>query len=222
MDYLPQNFSISIYRKKINMAVNTRLLRLEIEKQSNVVFSKIKPQIQKKFNESKKQLLKNFDEHPVTIEIQNGPDASSEFVSTAAGGNLFSLIGFDAGDDPTEALREFLEEGITLEIGDYRKRVNNRGITWEVPVVIVTQEEIAEEVSSANPLEWTSKGWTMLIEKGIPWFAHYLFDNTRTFKNSHSGTAIQVKSSISEGRTTPFKGIPYISEILKKFKNSIK
>jgi hypothetical protein len=209
--------------------INMRLLRLELdrqlEKQADETFNKIKPQIKKKFNQAKEELLEAFDENPITQEILEGPGASSEYVSTRAGGNLFSLIGFENGEEPTEELREILEQSITLQIQDTRRKKTSTGIAWEVPVNIPSLSEIDKKTASRNPLEWTSRGWTYLIEKGIPWFAHYLFDDIqkrRTLKNSRSGTAIQVKGTISEGRESSFQGIPYLSELIRNFQKSIK
>lgn len=205
---------------------NFRLLRLEfdrqLEKNSDEIFNKVKPQIKKKFNQAKEGLLEAYDEHDITQEIQNGPEASSEFVKTVAGGNLFSLIGFSDGDEPTEELRKIIEQSVTLQLQSPRKSKTKNGILWEVPVLTPTMDELNEKVASRSPLDWTSRAWTSLIQRGIPWFAHYLFDDKRSLKASRSGTAIQVKGTISEGRSGSFNGIPYINELIRKFQESIK
>lgn len=203
------------------MAFNRRILRMEIERQSDVVFNKIKPKIQKRFEMAKDELLEEFDYHPVTQEIAAGPNAESFYIRTSAGGNLFSLLGFEADANPTEDLRKILEENITLRIQNTTKKSTAKGITWETPVMLPTLEEINDKVTEETPLSWSpTRAWTTLIEKGIPWFAHYLFDNERSLKGSRSGTAIQVEATIKNGRS-PVPKIKYVSWLLSEFKKSL-
>lgn len=204
--------------------VNIRLLREEIERQviknADAIFNKeIKPIVTKKFKALKQELLDSFDEHDVTQEIEGGPSADSKFVKTIAGGNLFSLLGFNGGENPTAELRKVIKEKVNLKIESVTRKNTKNGILWEIPVEMPTLGEIEKEAASRNPLDWTSRGWTYLIEHGIPWFAHYLF-RERGFKTSKSGTAIEVKGTISQGRTS-IHGTPYISEIMRKFQDAI-
>jgi hypothetical protein len=204
------------------MPLNRRLLRTEIDKQSKIVFNKIKPKIQQRFELSKEELLEEFEEHPVTQEIAEGPTASSSFAKTKTGGNLFSLLGFENGENPTENLRKIIEDNIVLNIQRTTKKNTARGITWETPVTIPTQEEINELVAEENPLAWSpSRAWTTLIEKGIPWFAHYLFDDEREITGSRSDHAIQIKGTIKRGRGSSMPGIKYVSELISNFKKSL-
>ena len=203
------------------MSFNKRVFRAETERQSNIIYQKIKPIIQEKFNDNKNQLLEEFDEHEVTQEIAAGPDASSSFVETTAGGNLFSLLGFHSHENPIEELREFLNDKIILYIQYVRKKSTPNGIAWEIPIKIPTLNDMDQGLLI---LEWSpSKSWVSLIEKGIPWFAHYLFDNDRPnskhkeFSSSRSGPAIQIKNTMQRGRSYS-GGIKYVSEMLNDFK----
>jgi hypothetical protein len=157
--------------------VNKRILRTEIERQSDLIYKKIKPRIKSKFEEAKAQLLQDFDDDEVTQEIAAGPEASSSFVSTIAGGNLFSLLGFYGGQDPTADLRNILKDSIHIGIQYTSKKNTPQGITWNTPVYLPTMDDIDAQVKHETPLAWSpSRAWTTLIEKGIPWFSHYLFD----------------------------------------------
>lgn len=196
---------------------------MEVDKQSDVVFKKIKPKIQKRFELAKDDLLEAFNEHPVTQEIEDGPDAESSYVSTAAGGNLFSLLGFNSSENPTDDLRKIIQDNIVLQIQNAKKITTTNGITWETPVRLPTLDDVNELVADKTPLDWSpARAWTTLIEKGIPWFAHYLFDNERPLTGSRSETAIQIKGTIKEGRSSSVPGIKYISELLSNFKKSLK
>lgn len=193
---------------------------MEVDKQSDIVFKKIKPKIQKRFEMAKDELLEAFDEDDVTTEIEGGADATSKFVKTKAGGNLFSLLGFFSDQDPTTDLREIIEESITLQIKDAKKVNTTNGITWETPVRLPTLDDLNEMVTDKTPLDWSpARSWVMLIEKGIPWFAYYLFDDERNLKDSRSGTAIQIKKH--KIRNGSIGGIKYMSKLLANFKKSL-
>jgi hypothetical protein len=151
-------------------------------------------------------------------ELKSGPKKGTGLVTTAYGGNLFSLLGFDGDYKPIKELKEVLKNSIRLKINNVRIKKVNKGILFEIPVESPTLEAVGEQLTE---LEWTSRSWTSLIENGIPWFSHYLFKKEGIDK-SRSGTAIEVKGTIEEGRDSTFSGIPYLSKLLKGFRDSLK
>lgn len=205
------------------MAYNRTALKIEIQNQPDVFLRGIKPLIQKEFKDRKQDLLDAFEDDQVTQEIEAGPEAMSWLVKTEAGGNLFSLLGFEQGSQPIQNLREILEN-ISLGIQYTRKFNTPDGIGFETPVNCPSVSELNNRVASKDELEWSNKAWTALVEQGVPWFAYYLYDDEREdgFNGkSRSGTAIQVKTKkMSAGRASSMPGIPYMSKLLKDFRDS--
>lgn len=200
------------------MPVNRNLLRLELARQSDTIYRLVKPKIEKAFNERKQEMIQEFESHPVTKELSEGPQASSSYIKTAKGGNLYSLIGFNAGENPTEAIREILEKDVRLNLSQVTREVKTNSIVFKTPVRSPSLGEFNNKIAGAVPLEWTSRSFTDLIEKGITGFGSYLFDNLRRFKTSRSGPAIQIDSQMRSGSAPRIR---YISEILANFRRSI-
>ena len=50
--------------------------------------------VQRRFNAAHKKLLNEFETHPVTREIEGGPDATNTSGTLGGSGNLFSFLGF--------------------------------------------------------------------------------------------------------------------------------
>lgn len=209
------------------MAVNIRLLRVELQRQSDVVLKQVKPLMQREFEKARVDMMDAFDDNDVTEEIAGGPEADSKYIFTAAtedhntGGNLYSFLGFSSYEDPTKQLRNIVYNSVKLDLASIRKTDTDKGFLFEAQVKIDNIDTINTKVARATPLDWTSKAWTALLEQGIPWFSHYLFDNTRPIKSSRSGTAIQVKGNIRQGRANSVPGIKYVSKIIQAFKDSL-
>lgn len=202
------------------MPINYTQLRLEIARQSeNAIYAKVKPIIKETFEEKKGELLENFDNHEVTRELEDGPDASSSFIDTNHGGNLYSLIGFGEGENPTDELRDVLEKNIKLNLSQTKREVKSNIIEFKTSVIIPTISDVNEEIGKRVKLKWTSRPFTDLIEKGITGFSKYLF-RSEGFGNgvSESGTAIETKKALRQGSVPRIR---YISDILKKFRDSI-
>jgi hypothetical protein len=210
--------------------VNYRQLRLEIDRQAETaIYSKIKPLIKQEFDSKKEAMLRDFEQHPVTEALKAGaanPEVDDGLVNTAHGGNLFSLLGFEEGTDPTVAVREVLTDDVKLNLSQTKRQVKTDVIEFRTPVRIPNLETVHEKVGQKQRLAWTSRGFTQLIERGIPWFSSYLFDNRRRFGDaSRSSTAIEAKNQKTGGlvkvRDGSFGPIRYVSDILARFKSLI-
>lgn len=203
------------------MPINYRLLRLELQKQApDAIYRKVKPIIQERFEEAKGEMLAVFDEHPVTQELDEGPDAEGSKIRTRKGGNLYSALGVEAGDEPAQVVRNILEKDVRLNISQTRREFNGNKITFLTPVRFPTIDEIGVKAAKVIKLGgWTTRSFVQMIERGFSGLPHYLFDPDRDFKGkSRSGTAIQVKGTLRGGS---FPGQRWVSDVLASFRKAV-
>lgn len=158
------------------------------------------------FEKIKKEILNDFDNHPVTVEIEGGIYADN--ISGTLNGitNLFSFIGFNATDKPTEIIREMLQKS------NFRKIIRDNSTVqyiFEIPTT--------KEIFSKTPLPWeTGRSWAKGIEQGISGLGYYL----RQTANSRSGLGIQAKKNVRTGYR--FKNRKYMSDIINKYNEKIR
>lgn len=153
------------------------------------------------FNKIKREMLAEFRAHPVTVEIKAGPFAENSSGTLGGYGNLFSFIGFDEGDSPTDNIEGLLN----LSRIEYSKATKDGFI---MRIYIPSKQEIFSE----TPMPWASgRSWAEGIEKGISGFGQYL---NKESSFSRSGEGIQTNGVIRKGR---FKNTPYISALLNKY-----
>jgi hypothetical protein len=159
--------------------------------------------IEDKIIKNKNSFLNDFDNHPVTKEIQDGPDASNNSNTLGGKGNLFSYIGFQRTDKPIKDLRSFLASQFK-----FKKNINKKNkIQYIIDLPSITQ--IKEETR----MPWENgKSWVIGIEKGISGLSNYLY---KKWESSRSGSAIQTPNSL---RGLSFKPMPYLSELLAKLR----
>lgn len=199
------------------MPFNAKIITQETFNQSDKILVKtVRPRIEKDFLNKKKRFLKDFDSHPVTKELNRGPNAKSQYINTdSSGGNLFSLIGFSADQRPTDALRDFFDKNI--KIGKTTKsKIKGQSMIFSTKVNIPTISNVNSAMAN-NPdteLEWTNRSFTDLIARGVSGLSYYLFGPTKKLKNSRSGTAIQTRSKLRNFSTRPIK---YVNELLENF-----
>lgn len=200
--------------------INLVQLRKELDAQeARIIAPKMKEVLNEKFKEEKANLLKEFDQHPVTQELNAGPNAESSFITTKSGGNLYSFLGFVQGIEPAKDLRRNLEIGISK--GQVRKQVSSKNkIIYTLETRIPTIEELKRR---GELLKWTTRSFIDIIEKGVNNFRRYLFDDSgRLSPYSRSGPAIQIKHDIKQGRPAQVKPIPYISKLIEDFKKNLR
>lgn len=161
---------------------------------------------------NKQEMINEFDNHPVTKEIDNGPEASNISNTLAGDGNLFSYIGFNEADNPTEVVRDLLSKSVQV---DQKAKItaDSKGLKINFPISGPTLSEI--ESQTPMPFE-AGRSWVRGIEKGISGFSNYVF--RKYIKGSRSSTGIQTESEI---RTGSFKPTSYMKNILNKFYSKI-
>jgi len=162
--------------------------------------------IQSEFNKFKQELIRDFKKHPVTREIEMGPNGKNISNTLGGEGNLFSFIGFEANEKPTYPILQSLE-AIFLQSVNIKK--DGSSITF-------IQYPKAENIFAITPLPWANgRSWAKGIEQGMSGLGFYL---NKQSTSSRSGTGIQSSKKI---RKLKFSNMPYISSLIKKFEYNI-
>jgi len=158
--------------------------------------------------ESKQELIQEFNDHPVTKEIEAGSGASNQSGTLGNKGNLFSFIGFPEGSNPIEPIRNLLQK---IELSSVRGRTSGSMIQFKVNM------PDQNEFESVSKMPWESgRSWLYDIERAISGLGQYLFGQ---FKNSRSGTGIQLNKNVTSNTFTPVK---YFGTMLEKFTRKLK
>jgi len=179
--------------------INMRGLKKEIAQQYS---RKFKKQVERKIladvEKVKKQLIDEFNSHSVTTDIEAGPSASN----VPGGGSLFALIGFEAGDDPTQRLRAFLLSSLKVNI----KNIGRNDVEFSFILDLPSREDM----DAISPLPWAAgRSWLDEVERGVSGLGRFLVKQSAS---SRSGTAIQVDGQV---RQSSLSGKPYMSQIIK-------
>jgi len=159
--------------------------------------------------QNKALLIEEFNSHPVTREIESGPDAGNISGTLGNKGNLFSFIGFTAGSNPVAPVRKLLEK-IKLS----SRGVVQKGANFEFKVEIPSSEEF----ESVTKMPWeTGRSWLFDIERAISGLGNYLYGVYN--QKSRSGTGLQLNSNVTNISFSPVK---YFGEMVAKFSRRIK
>lgn len=170
------------------------------------------------FNSAMANLRKDFETHPVTTELDTkqggGADSNNDSGTTSSYGNLFSFIGFYAGENPVQPLRNIL----------YKIKLPKSSIITRDNIYTTYSFEInipEDELYEAAPMpDWDGgRSWLTAVEEGIPGLKYYLYREGKILPGSHSGPAIQIKRQL---RAAEYKKITYMSEILENFTQNLK
>tara|TARA_B100000085_G_scaffold277929_1_gene298966 strand:- start:311 stop:937 length:627 start_codon:yes stop_codon:yes gene_type:complete len=193
------------------VTVNQKQLLKEVHvKNARAMSQKLRGVIEPKLEKKQDNLVKKFRIHPITIEIDGGPRATNSSGTLGGYGNLFSFIGFDSGDNPTEVIKMIFGEKIKF-------RVKRRNASGKYTIVFFIPS--LEEIYKLTPLPWAAgQSWVDGVEKGMSNLGSYLYSSAG-FSSSRSRTGIQTKSPIS---SVTLKRTPYVSRLLENFKKTLK
>jgi len=172
------------------------------------LFIQINNMINGQFRSAKEKLIKEFEEHAITRELKAGPSASN-ISGVVPKGNLFSFIGFESGENPTEGIENLLNQ---TNILIKQRPMGNLGLIWTYAINIAP----IAQFYSATPLPWASgASWLRQLEGGgIPNLGQYLFKRA---PSSRSGTGVQSKLREGGGRAKA----KYLKPLLEKFEREI-
>jgi len=177
--------------------------------ESDTYKSQVSNEINRKVNDSKKLMLKEFQDHPVTKEIQDGPNSANTSRTLAGGyGNLYTFIGFRYGSNPTGLVKNLL--ALTKVMKRTRTQVTRSKVTTYFTVSVPSEDQV--RAVSKMPFEG-GKSWVYGIERGISGFSHYMYKN---YALSRSTKGLQTKKKIRSVQFKPLYG-GYITQILKNF-----
>jgi len=162
--------------------------------------------------EAQRDLIKDFHNHAITREIKSGPTSSNSSGTLGGYGNLFSFIGFERGDNPTEVIEQILSDKLVVRV-----RAISRG-RFRISILNAPSKE---GIYSATPIPWANgSSWSEGMEKGISNLGSFLYRGGGAGSSSRSGAGLQIKKTL---RTTNFKTQPYVSNLISNFlKNVIK
>lgn len=175
---------------------------LSSSKVKNAILSKATKTVQKE----KAKLIDSFNSHPVTQEIEAGVAAKNSSGTLGGYGNLFSFIGFQAGANPTEPIKDLLNQ---IDIKNIKQVDNGYNVTVKYPSLT--------EIKSASPLPFENgRSWVEGIEKGISGFTQYIY------KKFLSGRSKQGVQSNYDVRGDSFQKTKYLFSMLKTFSKNIR
>lgn len=167
--------------------------------------------INRRVEASKKRFLRNFEDHPITKEIQAGPDANNSSNTLGGYGNLFSFLGFNAGSDPLAIIREFIQN-IQVSQKPTSKIVGDREIHYSFDLFAPISKE---DLFDKTQLEWLGKSWLKGIESGLSGLGYYLFFPDGSDYESRSEMAVQ--SQRNKIRSLTYRPTKYFSSLLWSF-----
>lgn len=200
--------------------VNKTILNREVKK---LLFNKdiqnlAYQRASREFQRIKNQTLRQFNQHPVTKELEGGIGASNisdTLPGTKGDANLFSFIGFAEGSNPTQEVRQILEQEIDLNQKPTVRNIET-GIEFRFKVLAPTLKAIEAQ----TPLPWENgRSWVKGIERGISGLGYYLSGRFKSPEPSQSGGGIQSKYKVRAGS---FATVEYLGGILRDLKEKLK
>ena len=202
---------------KVKIKLDVFKIKRETSKKLKIAPAGLRSKANALFDKEKQRLLSDFDQHPVTMELQMGPEGENISGTLGSKGNLFSFIGFNAGDNPTAIVRSFLSS-ITLDKKKPRIRQKGSRATFEYTIQGGDKETLFEITKDAAP--WMGKSWIKGVESGISGLGSYIYwKRNMGFPPSRSGSGVQSRTKFRSGSYRPTK---YISTLLEKFKKRLK
>jgi hypothetical protein len=170
--------------------VNIRGLEAEIAKKGYKIFKPaIEQRVNTSLNKSRQKLLDDFDSHPITQEIEGGPNASNISQTLGGYGNLFSFMGFEAGSDPISPIRSLLARSIKIS----SLRDVSGKLIFRLKFTVPTKDQL----SQISSLPWSTESWIEAVEKGMSGLGQYLYKSEKSINVSRSGPAVQLSGEVS-------------------------
>ncbi|MAF24677.1 hypothetical protein CL634_03770 [bacterium] len=151
------------------------------------------------------QFRKDFEGHPITSEIDAGPNAENTSNTLSGYGNLYSFIGFMEGSNPLSAARKLVNSKIKI----HASRKHN---FIEYSISAPSLDDF--ESTTRMPYE-AGNSWMRMLELGMTSFSFYMF---KKWKSSRSGKGIQINNMLRGASSKP---TPYITEILRNFRKRL-
>jgi hypothetical protein len=193
--------------KKISIN-QSKLKQIEATQVGPVIGRVIEKKIIQATEMAQREAYQELEDHPVTKEIESGPNGFNQSGTLGGYGNLFSFIGFEEGMRPVDVVKYFFKRKLNVKAVPSSYKSNNIKFMVEVPD--------KEEIFQATPMPWIQgRSWAEGIERGISGLAKYI--NRMSF-SSRSGQGIQANHRVRSGG---FRNTKYISQIISSLKEKI-
>ena len=140
-------------------------------------------------------------------EFEAGPSASNTSGTLGGVGNLFTFIGFEANQKPTEPIRQALEYIFLTSTVVRRDGSSESHVLYPSP----------DDIFRVTPLPWAQgRSWARGIESGLSGLGHYL---NKESDLSRSSKGIQVENMVRGGK---FQNTQYITAMIRLFEKKLK
>jgi len=191
--------------------VDQKLLNLAVLKTTKVQKT-MRSIAETKLAQEKLELISDFKNHPVSKEISGGSNASNSSGTLGGYGNLFSFIGFNAGESPVENWVDFLNKKIRI-LRKKRQGQSSRGNDFVLEFEVAQISEADYGSNARMPWE-TGRSWITSIERGISGFSNFISKQI-----GRSGGGIQSDNKV---RKSQYRRVSYWSPIWGKFIKNLK
>ena len=193
----------------MNIKINQNALKkIENAAVGPIIGKKTEQSIIRATREAQQKMIQDFENHPVTQEIDSGPEGYNQSGTLGGYGNLYSFIGFEEGMDPLAVIRRLLKKALTIRAIPS----NHKSMIMQFEVTLPSKEDLF----NATPMPWQSgRSWAEGIERGISGLGNYI---NRTSFSSRSGEGVQTKNRIRGGQ---FRNTKYLSAILVELQKNI-
>jgi len=193
----------------MNVKINkTALNNIENQQVGPIVGKKIEKSLIQSVQKAQREMMQEFESHPVTKEIESGPNGSNQSGTLGGYGNLFSFIGFESGMKPIDPLRKIIKKTLAIR----SVPASQKSITLKFEVEVPDKEELFKN----SPMPWQEgRSWAEGIERGISGLGNYI---NKPSSSSRSSQGIQAENKIRGGQ---FRNTKYLSSIINNFKKNI-
>ena len=184
--------------------LNVKKLRMNIGSLSQIKSAALEL-AESKLQSDRNFFLEEFDNHPITKEIEAGPNSTNSSMTLGGYGNLFSFIGFESNQNPTLVIKKMINK-IRLIKKSY-SAPSRSGSKIFFNVFVPKLQDFQKE----TPMPWSpGRSWLSGIEKGISGFGYYI---SRKLSGRSEG-GVQTDDKLRGGS---FKNVSYFSRMYSSF-----
>ena len=202
-------------------SINRRQVMIELEAATPIIKKVAEVYVREEIFLPAVESMKNdFEQHAVTKELDDGAkygnEAGSESGAVAVGKskkNLFTFIGFNKGEKPTDAIRSSIGLGINgpklISLP-----VVKRTFIYRFTILAPNLSEIYKK----TPIPWaTGLSWAKKVETGIDGLGSFIAKDG--VGRSEGGIQTEKKIETRQKRSNP---VDYLSGIISRFLGKIK
>ena len=174
--------------------------------------NKVAKKINSFVESEKEKLIAEFNAHPITKEIEDGPNSSNSSGTLGGYGNLFSFIGFRSGTQPIAPLRQLISTVIKTNGIAKNIKLKEKDVEMQYNVSIPSRKKI----QAVTPMTWEGGSWVDGVEMGMSNFSFYMY---KKFSEGRSGWGLQADHEL---RMAIFQPKAYVTEILNNFNTNLR